>query len=108
MATSQAVRVGATGNLFLDSLSPDSAACLVRGLKRLGATTGSVIAHAGAEITHIVFPVSGVISTVTRMEDGANVEVTVIGREGFYGIQVALGDNRSGYEAVVQIPGTFL
>jgi len=40
------------------------------------------------------------------MRDGAGVEVTVCGREGFYGLQAALGDGTSSTEAMVQIAGS--
>jgi hypothetical protein len=41
---------------------------------------------------------------MTRMHDGLDIEVMLIGTEGFSGVQLALGDDISGNEAVVQIP----
>jgi len=40
---------------------------------------------------------------VTLLNDGASVEVGVVGREGMCGISVVLGDNRAPGQAIVQI-----
>ncbi len=69
-------------------------------------SAGQSIARAGVPIDAVFFPRDSVISAVTRMRDGADVEVTVVGREGFYGLQVALGDGTSSTEAMVQIAGS--
>jgi CRP-like cAMP-binding protein len=96
---------GATGNLFLDALPVESASRLLPRLEARFVSSGEVVAHAGFPIETIFFPRDSAISAVTRMQDGADVEVTVFGREGFYGLQVALGDGASSTEAVVQIAG---
>jgi CRP-like cAMP-binding protein len=41
------------------------------------------------------------------MRDGSDLEVALIGREGFYGTQVVLGGAISATEAMVQIPNAF-
>ena len=99
---------GATNNAFLDSLPADSAASLVQKLEEIRADVGMPIASTGKATECVIFPTGGVVSAVTSMRDGTGVEVTVIGREGFYGIQLALGDDKSPNEAMVQIPGSLL
>jgi len=41
-------------------------------------------------MTHVYFPVAGLISVVATLEDGAGLEIAMIGREGALGAQVAL------------------
>lgn len=74
-------------------------------LTTISLATGQSIARAGIPIDAAFFPRDSVISAVKRMRDGTNVEVTVFGREGFYGLPVALGDGTSSTEATVQIAG---
>jgi CRP-like cAMP-binding protein len=79
---------------------------LLPRLATIPLSAGQSIARAGVPIDAVFFPRDSVISAVTRMRDGADVEVTVVGREGFYGLQVALGDGTSSTEAMVQIAGS--
>lgn len=94
---------GFTGNRFLDSLSASTAARLLPQVERVEGPVGMVIAHPSSAIDHVYFPVSGVISSVLRMQDGTDVEVALVGREGFYGVPVALGNEISAIESMVQI-----
>ena len=57
----------------------------------------------GQRIRDVYFPLSGVLSYVIRMQDGAAVEVATIGNEGLVGTQVFLGADRSPTEAFCQI-----
>jgi CRP-like cAMP-binding protein len=56
-------------------------------------------------ITHVWFPVSGVISLAVTMKDDAMVEVATIGNEGLVGLPVALGVDRGMAKALGQVPG---
>jgi CRP-like cAMP-binding protein len=95
-----------TGNLFLDSLTLDSAQSVVPYLEKIEASVGAKIASSGVPLEHVIFPIAGVVSAVTRMRDGSDVEIVVVGREGFYGMQVVLGSYVSANEAMVQIPNS--
>ena len=99
---------GTTRNLFLDSLPLDSARSLLAYLELSDGPSGKIIAHAGMSIKHVAFPTSGVISAVTRMQDGTDVEVMLFGREGFFGLQIALSRDASGGEAMIQVPHSYL
>ncbi len=104
--TSQARQVVATGNLFLDALDDAANATGIRSrIDSVYGTTGDQIARSGSSIDSVYFPTTGVISSVTRMKDGTAIEVAVIGREGFFGLPLALGDPTSASEAMVQISG---
>src|SRR5258708_19040657 len=55
---------------------------------------------------HVYFVDRGMISLVKPMQDGAAVEVGLIGREGFVGVAVVLGDVTSTVEQMVQAAGS--
>jgi len=93
-----------TGNLFLDTLPRGSAESIVPFLEKMDLGLGAKIASAGVPLEYIVFPIDCVVSAVARMRDGSDIEIVVVGREGFYGAQVVLGSNVSANEAMVQIP----
>ena len=56
-------------------------------------------------ITHVYFPLNGIISVVTVMEDGTELEAATVGNEGCVGIPVFLGSNKSSTKAFCQVPG---
>ena len=94
-----------TGNAFLDALPDEAAAMLFPLLSMTEMPYKMQIARTGEPIQRISFPKSGVISAVTRMLDGTEIEVTLIGREGFHGLQAILGDGTSTSPAMVQLAG---
>ena len=108
MATLAERKSGTTGNLFLDSLDPDSLASLMPHTQAYEAVAGVVATRAREAIKFAVFPLTGAISLVTRMNDGSDVEALLVGREGLYGIHAALGNDVSASEGVTQLSGTFL
>ncbi len=102
------VKPGSTGNLFLDTLPIDSARTIVAKLEQTTLASGDTIARERIAIERAFFPVNGAISSVTTMLDGTIIEVSLVGREGFYGIPLVLGKDASGNDAMVQIPGRML
>jgi CRP-like cAMP-binding protein len=56
-------------------------------------------------IKFVYFPLTGVFSLVTIMEDGTSVEVTTIGNEGIVGLPLFLGVDRTFGKAYTQVPG---
>jgi CRP-like cAMP-binding protein len=108
MSVLQPPRHGSSGNLFLDSLPPASADRIFPHLEWLIGTIGMVISTPDVPLAYVWFPVSGVISAVTRMSDGSDCETMLVGREGFYGVHVALGTDRAANAAMVQLPDTLL
>jgi CRP-like cAMP-binding protein len=60
-------------------------------------------------IDHVYFPVSGVLSLVSPMEDGRAIEVATVGNEGMVGLPVFLQATRtSAHMAFSQLPGQSL
>ena len=67
---------------------------------------GEVLHGSGSEIRQLYFPVSGLVSLLKTLEDGATAEVAVVGNEGCIGSVIFLsGTGPSLRRAVVQVPG---
>lgn len=59
-------------------------------------------------IQFVYFPLTGVFSLVTFMEDGEGVEVATVGNEGMVGLPLFLGVDRTSGKAFTQVPGDSL
>ena len=66
------------------------------------------LSGSNAPIDHVYFVQEGMVSLVQPLENGAMIEVGMIGNEGFLGVPVLLGAESSPLEAMVQIPGSAL
>jgi signal transduction histidine kinase len=64
-----------------------------------------VLQEPGMPALQVYFPIDAVISLISRTENGASVEVGLIGREGMIGLAGVLGTVEGGTSAVVQVPG---
>lgn len=62
----------------------------------------------GIRTEKVYFPESGMVSLILSLEDGAAIEVGLIGNEGLVGVLPALGASLVTSEAVVQIQGMAL
>lgn len=67
-----------------------------------------VLLESGEPIEHVYFPEQGMVSLVTPLEDGAMIEIGVIGREGMVGVPILLGATMAPSEAMAQIAGSAL
>jgi CRP-like cAMP-binding protein len=59
----------------------------------------------GQPLQFVHFPNTGMVSLVIATEDGKTVEVGEVGREGFSGVQAAVGINKNQVREIVQIAG---
>lgn len=66
----------------------------------------AVLVDAGAALTHVFLPNSGIVSMVVSLSEGQAVEVAMVGHDGIIGAAEALGDGISLTDAVVLCPGT--
>ncbi len=66
-------------------------------------THGDLLYKTEQRIKHVYFVNSGVVSLVANMKDGRGVEVGLVGNDGMVGLSVALGDDVSPTDAIVQI-----
>jgi signal transduction histidine kinase len=65
-----------------------------------------VMQEPGMPALHLYFPVDAVISLISTTENGASVEVGLVGREGMIGLAGVLGTVERGTSAVVLVSGT--
>jgi CRP-like cAMP-binding protein len=67
-----------------------------------------VLFEPGQEIGALYFPVDGVVSLVTPLEDGQIVEVATIGNEGIVGVPLGSGGAPATVRAISQVAGASL
>lgn len=91
-------------NRLLASLNSADANLLEPHFKDVALPHGEVLCAPGDVIEFVYFPISGMISAVTRMEDGSGVETGVVGREGAIGTFV-VASKHSVEENLVQAQG---
>jgi CRP-like cAMP-binding protein len=95
-------------NRLLAVLDPEARERLLRGAKSEPIDAHQVLYAAGREISHVYFPISGMVSLVVKMTGADDVEVMTIGNEGVIGIPVILGVASTTMEGLCQIPGRAL
>jgi CRP-like cAMP-binding protein len=92
-------------NHFLDSLGDGDVARLRDDLGDVSFERNAVLDHAGGVMHFAYFPVDSILSVLTVMRDGAQVESRTIGREGGYGLLQALGAPISYERTICQVGG---
>ena len=96
---------GVTGNHFLDSLNVETFNLLKPYLIEEPLGRNRAICSAGSEIDCVWFPVTAILSVVTVMLNGQDVEACTIGHESAYGLLNALGSSISMDRVIAQVPG---
>ena len=66
---------------------------------------GQSLYESGSELSHVYFPIAGVVSLLYTLENGGTAELAVVGRDGCVGIAILLGGRTTPNRAVVQIAG---
>ena len=74
-------------------------------LERVDMPLGQVLYEPGAELSHVYFPVTPIVSLLYVMENGASAEIAVVGNEGIVGIALFMGGESTPSRAVVQSAG---
>src|ERR1043166_8006105 len=97
-----------SGNGLLDGLPPGDRDRLLPALEPIVLTQGQVIYRSQYPIRTVYFPQHAVCAFVAELEDGATVEVGMIGCEGAVGTAVLLGARTSHYDCIVQSTGSAL
>src|SRR5947209_6553574 len=64
-----------------------------------------VLYKAFSPIDYVYFPLRGVVSNLTVMEDGSAIEVATVGNEGVLGLTAFIGAETSPNEVMVQVEG---
>lgn len=92
-------------NKLLASLPQEEYERLHKHLEPVSLKKGKIIYYAGDPVHNAYFPLGGMISLVSTTEEGAGVEVAMIGNEGMAGLSTVLRGISAPYQVMVQIPG---
>ena len=85
------VAVGTRNNLLLERLPESDRESLERVGIHKSLSLYEDVWKPNKPIRTVVFPISGIVSSVTEMQDGSAVETAIVGRDGIVGVEVALG-----------------
>jgi CRP-like cAMP-binding protein len=95
-----------TENRLLDMLPIDERVDLVSKMDRMPITPHDMLQPPGRPIRDVYFPITGVISLMTPLEDGTAIEMATVGNEGMVGVHAFLGGGVLGNgQAMSQVPG---
>ncbi|MBB4153391.1 CRP-like cAMP-binding protein [Sphingomonas jinjuensis] len=93
----------------MESLSADDFALLAPSLERVPFRIGEVLARAGTPISNVFFFEGAIAGVLDSLEGDRRFAVGLIGREGFAGKALLLGDDRWPYDIVMRAePGDLL
>jgi CRP-like cAMP-binding protein len=96
-------------NSLLGALPTPERDRLVAGAKSRLVEPGDALYQPRRPLISVYFPSTSVVSVLTALRDGTEVETATIGREGLVGTFVSLGDDMSpNTRAVVQMGGELL
>src|SRR5580658_8200454 len=77
-------------------------------MERVTPEIGEVVAYPNKEPRWVHFPVSGVLSSMVVLEDGATVEASTVGNEGMDGLYLLADPLANPYRINVQVKGDLL
>lgn len=97
-----------SSNQILGAFAEDAYRRLLPGLEPVEARLGEVICEAGGRLAHAYFPEGCVLSLLTVMENGAEIECANIGPEGAFGLFAAMYHGTSITRCMVQLSGPML
>lgn len=106
MATEQRT-VDSRGNAILNALPPDTRERVMTHMSHVSLKIKTILFEPGEVITDVHFPLSGVISLVTPLQDGNIVEVATVGNEGIVGVPLQAAGSLA-VRAISQVAGTTL
>jgi CRP-like cAMP-binding protein len=94
------------GNTLLAALAKPEYEQLVPALAPVTLSLGDIIYESGGHLGYVYFPVTAIVSLVYVMENGATLEMGLVGNEGVVGIALFMGGETTPNRAIVQSPGT--
>ncbi|WIV97269.1 Crp/Fnr family transcriptional regulator [Kinneretia aquatilis] len=92
-------------NQLLTGLPAPVREAMLAQMEGVALVAGTTLYVAGAELSHVYFPVTAVISLVSPLLDGACIEIAVVGQEGLAGVCAFMGGGQALSNAVVQRSG---
>ncbi|WP_262966980.1 Crp/Fnr family transcriptional regulator [Methylobacter psychrophilus] len=92
-------------NYLLNALPVTEYEHLFPHLEQVPMPLGKVLYESGDELHHAYFPTTCIVSKLYVMENGASVEIAVIGNDGIIGVSLFMGGGGMPNRAVVQSEG---
>jgi CRP-like cAMP-binding protein len=91
-------------NHLLAALPEDELERLLPHLEVVRLTRNRIVFLSGEPLRHAYFPNSGSISLLAINENGASIELCMVGNEGVVGVPIVLRINKMPYQAITQVP----
>lgn len=98
----------AFANHFLATLEADDLDAIAGALEPVAVVRNQLIVEAGRPLTHAYLPLAAILSIITVMRGGGQVESRTIGRESGFGLLHALGARTSFERVICQVGGECL
>jgi CRP-like cAMP-binding protein len=95
-----------TANRLLAALPRQSRQRLLVNCDVVNLDFEAILCKSGQQVDHVYFPMTGFVSLVTRLDDGARLEIGIIGDEGMLGTALILGMKTCLQDLVVQGQGS--
>ena len=101
-------RVNMRENQLFGAFPPDVRDRLLPHMKAVEMKLGATVCEAGGALEHAYFPQGSVLSLLTVLENGSEIECANIGREGAFGLFSAMYSRSSFNRCTVQLEGPLL
>lgn len=95
-------------NQLLGAFTAGARERVMRHMTRVDLKLGTTVCEAGAVLNHAYFPQGCVLSLLTILENGSEIETANIGREGAFGLFSAMYSRVSFNRCTVQLEGPML
>ena len=92
-------------NRLLGAFEPESRVRIAPHIEPVTLKLGDVVCKAGGFLEHVYFPMGAVLSLLTSLKNGTNVETANIGNEGAFGLFAAMYSRTSFNQCLVQLEG---
>ena len=97
-----------TANHLLAAMPRQAQMRMRSGLEPVQLEYGQVLYEPNGQIHHVYFPLDGLVSLLTAVDNNRTLEVGMVGNEGMVGMPMVLGIGVSAVRALVQGSGTAL
>jgi CRP-like cAMP-binding protein len=94
------------GNTLFAALPRQAYERLLPALEPVTLSLGEIVYEPGGQLDYLYFPVTAIVSLVYTMEDGATVEMGLVGKDGVVGIALFMGGETTPNRGIVQIAGS--
>lgn len=94
------------GNVILKGLDESVASLIGKNATLVHLTLREKIYEPEEPIQDVYFPIDSVLSVVTLMNDGSQIEVGTVGREGMSAFPLIMGASSTANNCYCQVPGT--